>query len=203
MRWFRVAIACISLALATTPALAHKLRVFAVAEGRVISGYGFFVGGGRANGMLVTLTNVEAPDTPQAVPAGSDGAFRFEVTASGTYIVRMDAGDGHVAEARVIVNTGANAPAPATNITSPAPPAATATAASATLPAGPVCLSEASLRPLLAEAIGRELRPLHERLMEAESRIRFTDIAGGLGMIMGLAGVALWARARRPAGGAS
>jgi nickel transport protein len=203
MRWFRVAIACISLALATTPALAHKLRVFAVAEGRVISGYGFFVGGGRANGVLVTLTRVDAPDAPQVLSAGSDGAFRFEVTASGVYAVRIDAGDGHVAEARVTVTLEANAPAPSPANASPALPAATATSASPTLPAGPVCLDEASLRPLLAEAIARELRPLHERLIEAESRIRFTDIAGGLGMIMGLAGVALWTRARRPAGGAS
>jgi nickel transport protein len=202
MTWFRVVLACIGLTLATTPALAHKLRVFAVAEGRVISGYGFFVGGGRANGVLVTLTLSEANAPPQIVSAGSDGAFRFEVSASGIYVVHIDAGDGHVAETRVTVTLEANAPAPAPAIMSSPLPAASAAAASPTLPAAAVCLSEASLRPLLAEAIARELRPLHERLMEAESRMRFTDIAGGLGMIMGLAGAALWLRARRPLGGA-
>lgn len=199
MTWLRVALACIGLTLATTPALAHKLRVFAVAEGRVISGYGFFVGGGRANGVLVTLTLSGANAPPQIVSAGSDGAFRFEVSASGIYVVHIDAGDGHVAETRVTVTLATTAPVltpanppPALPTNSPAPAAAVS----------PACLDEAALRPLLAEAVARELRPLHERLMEAESRMRFTDIAGGLGMIMGLAGAALWLRARRPLGGA-
>jgi nickel transport protein len=31
----------------------------------------------------------------------------------------------------------------------------------------------------------------------AEGRLRFNDIAGGIGMIVGLAGAGLWAAARR------
>ncbi|NLH79539.1 MAG: hypothetical protein GX458_01670, partial [Phyllobacteriaceae bacterium] len=46
-------------------------------------------------------------------------------------------------------------------------------------------------------AVARQLRPLLEAYDQAEGRLRFNDVAGGIGMIVGLAGAALWVSARR------
>jgi nickel transport protein len=49
-------------------------------------------------------------------------------------------------------------------------------------------------------AVARQLRPLLEAYEAAEGRTRFNDIMGGIGMIMGLAGLALWGSTRRAGG---
>jgi nickel transport protein len=41
------------------------------------------------------------------------------------------------------------------------------------------------------------VRPLLEAFSATDSRIRLNDIVGGIGMIFGLAGVAMWMSARR------
>jgi nickel transport protein len=46
-------------------------------------------------------------------------------------------------------------------------------------------------------AVARQIRPLLEAQAEADGRVRFNDVMGGIGMIVGLAGAALWASARR------
>lgn len=46
-------------------------------------------------------------------------------------------------------------------------------------------------------AVARQIRPLLEAYDAAEGRARFNDVMGGIGMIIGLAGMALWASARR------
>lgn len=186
MRWLGGLI--LLLVLGVSPAAAHKLRVFAVAEGAVISGHGFLVGGGRANGVVVMLLRAGAADPEAVITADADGKFRFEVARAGPYVVRIDAGDGHMAEARVTISDGAGAQAPTATST---PPAATTALSSV------ACPDETALRALIATAVAQELRPLAERIEAADARLRFTDIAGGLGMILGLAGLALWARAKR------
>ena len=47
--------------------------------------------------------------------------------------------------------------------------------------------------------MSRQTRPLLEALERAEARLRFNDVAGGVGMIVGLVGAALWASSRRRA----
>ena len=51
-------------------------------------------------------------------------------------------------------------------------------------------------------AVARQTRPLMEAFEAMETRLRFNDIVGGIGMIVGLAGAALWAMARRKGGAA-
>jgi nickel transport protein len=46
-------------------------------------------------------------------------------------------------------------------------------------------------------AVARQIGPLLEAYTLAEGRVRFNDVMGGIGMITGLAGIALWASSRR------
>lgn len=176
-----VVVALIAMMLAATPAEAHRLRVFATVEGGAIEGYAFFVGGGRPDGAAVRF--VRAGDVVHATTTDAEGAFAWRPEEPGPLTVVVDPGGGHTAE----VTLGAERFGAA--------PAGDATPVSAAATASPDAL-DPSLEAAIEAAVARQIRPLLEAQAEAESRIRFNDVMGGIGMIVGLAGVALWARTR-------
>lgn len=185
MRRFLGAVIAAVLLVMSTPAWAHKLKVFAQAEGGDLVGTAYFAGGGKAMGADGA---VKTPDGQIAATfkTAPDGTFRVAVTQRLDYTITVDSGDGHVAETVV---------------------------RSETLPAGPskpgdegageATVSRAVAVPdlprLVEEAVARQIRPLREQLDEAESRARFSDIVGGIGVIFGLfGGAAWWSSRRRP-----
>lgn len=99
-----------ALTLIAAPALAHKLKVFAAAEGADITGTAYFAGGAPA---MDAPGRLLGPDGAELARFRTDAAGNFRVPAQGHQDVRVsvDSGDGHVAEARI----GADEPAmPAT-----------------------------------------------------------------------------------------
>lgn len=190
-RSLAVLLAAALLCAAPDPAAAHRLKAFAtVAEGAV-TGYGFLVGGGRAAGAAVTATGPDGATLWRGV-ADAEGAFRFPAPPAGPVTVSIDAGDGHAARITLPADRFGAAPAPAAPAAPAADPAGPAPAAP-----DPAALAPA-LEAAVAAAVSREIRPLHEALAAAEARVRFNDVAGGVGMILGMGGAALWALSRRP-----
>lgn len=191
-RLLALALLALSLTLAG-PAHAHKLKVFATVEAGAIRGYAFFIGGGRAQN-----TPWVAQDAAGArIAAGTtddDGRFAFALPArpQGDVTVAVDTHEGHIASATVAA-TRFGPPAPATPATRPAvpPPNADVTA---DVPAS----MDARLPALVEAAVQRQVEPLMEQIEQMDSRLRFTDVLSGLFLIIGLAGMALWARGRRP-----
>jgi nickel transport protein len=171
-------------ALVAAPAAAHRLKVFATVEGAEIAGYGFFVGGGRAARATVRAEGPGAAPLYAGV-ADDAGAFRFPAPARGPVTVTLDAGDGHVAAAVLGAERFASAGAARAAEPAPAPAAA-----------GDGGLSAAEIAAIEA-AVARQTRPVLEALAAAEARVRFGEVAGGLGVIAGLTGLALWWRGRR------
>jgi nickel transport protein len=166
---------------ATGNAAAHKLKLFAAAAGDTVSGYGFFVGGGRPAGAALVARDAGG-NTVWRGTTGDDGSFSFTVAAPAGLTLSIDAGDGHAAEATIA--GGGSAPVPPS---------------SAAAPAG----DDAALAALVAaevdKAVARQIRPLLEASAAAEARLRLNDILGGLGWIAGLVGVGLVvARRRKP-----
>lgn len=158
---------------------AHQLKLFATVEGGTVSGYGFFIGGGRATTALVTATAGDVPVVAD-LPVKADGAFAFPYDGPGPLRLVLDAGEGHRAESTLAVERFA-------------PGAAAGDQA---------CMADTDALADLIEArvdaaVARQTRPLLEALAEAEARLRFSDIMAGIGMIAGIAGAALWASARR------
>jgi nickel transport protein len=177
-----VALGLVALVVvAATPAEAHRLRVFATVEGGAIEGYAFFVGGGRPDGAAVRV--LRAGEVVHATTTDAEGAFTWRPEETGPLTVVVDPGGGHTAE----VTLGAERFGAA--------PASDEEAASAAAAASPDAL-DPRVEAAIEAAVARQIRPLLEAQAEAESRIRFNDVVGGIGMIVGLAGVALWARAR-------
>lgn len=179
------------LALAAVqPALAHKLKVFATAEGDTVTGYAFFIGGGRAAG--AKWSAVEGRDTPLAAGRTDDrGGFSLvppqPVTAD--IGITVDTEEGHIAFAVLpAARFGGAAAAPAA--------AETVAATAPATPATPVVAPD-EIGRIVDAAVQRQVEPLLERIEEMDSRLRIVDILSGVFLIVGLAGTTLWARGRK------
>lgn len=174
-----------------TPAQAHKLKVFASVAGGSVAGYAFFIGGGRPNG-TPWVAKDGAGSTVASGTTDAEGRFAFALPpgASGDVTVTVDTREGHIASATLAaarLGTG-GAPALATPPQAQ-PPALQAPALTAN--------DGGVLAATVEAAVQRQVEPLLERIEELDARLRLTDIVSGIFLILGLAGMALWARGRR------
>lgn len=163
----------------SSPALAHSLRVFATLERDNVSGYGFFVGGGRPKAAEWTAA-MGGQDIAEG-HTDAEGAFSFAIPGQvdGPVTVTVNSGEGHIATRVLGIERFAARPEQAPIVETPA--------ASATPP------TEA----MVQVAVAREIAPLMERIEHMDARMRVTDVISGLCLIFGIAGIALWARGRR------
>jgi nickel transport protein len=170
---------------------AHRLKLFATVEDGTVSGYAFFIGGGRPEGAALVIRDGEGRELYRGTTDAA-GTFSWRPPQASDLTLLVDAGDGHVAEAAItegrfsVVEGSATAAAAADS----------AGAESGVLPADAKDLADMIGRSV-DRAVSRQVRPLLEAYAAAEGRVRFNDVAGGIGMIIGLAGVALWALGRR------
>lgn len=179
-------LACVLALLALSPAHAHRLRVFATVQQGEIAGYAYFVGGARAKGASVVFRN-RADRELHRMSADANGAFKWRPDAPQTIRIVVDAGEGHVG--RLVIDR--------------------ARFSGPRAEAGPdveeTAVADESLSPAQREtieaavdaAVARHARPLMEAFEAMETRMRFNDIVGGIGMIVGVAGAAMWALSRR------
>lgn len=178
------------------PATAHSLRLFAKVEGDKVSGYAFFIGGGRPAG--VTWVAKMGVETVATGKTGPDGDYSFAVPdqVGEGIAITVDTGEGHIATTLLTPDrfsiVGATTATTATTAAPQAEAAAAGEAAAATAP-----LSGDATAQLVEEAVERQVGPLLERIEAMDARMRFTDIMSGIFLILGLAGMALWARGRK------
>lgn len=91
------------LGFSATCAHAHKLKVFATLEGQTISGYGFFIGGGRPNGAEIVIKDKSARDVYHG-KTDARGGFSFKTTGTSDYTIVVNTGEGHIAKALIEAN---------------------------------------------------------------------------------------------------
>jgi nickel transport protein len=174
------------------PAAAHKLKVFATVSGDAITGYAFFIGGGRARGVPW-----DAKDADGRIVSGetdAEGGFSLEppqpVTSDIT--VTVDTREGHIASAVIAASRFGASAGPAS---SPPPPEG-ADGPEASGQDLAIVTPEASA-DMVEAAVQRQVAPLLERIEMMDDRLRLTDVMSGVFLIVGLAGIGLWARSRR------
>lgn len=158
------------------PAEAHKLKVFATVEGDAIVGYAFFIGGGRAQGVVWVARM--GSDTLAEGRTDAEGGFLLPVPPAVTadITVTVDTQEGHLATA---------------TLTASRPGAGTVPASSATAATG------ATVAPRTETPGTGGAAPA--RIGEMQDRIRPVDVFAGLVAIAGLAGAGLWLRRGRAA----
>lgn len=198
MRRFLAAVVLAAAFLSSGTAEAHRLKLFVDVRGTTISGYGFFVGGGRPQGVRVVVRDGAAREVA-TLTTDDGGRFAWTAPEPGSYVVVLDAGDGHFVEHPI----GPERFAPTAASPSRSPDAVEPVGGNGVAPAAGVAersdfgdLVEASVD----RALARRLQPLLEAQAAAEARLRFNDVMGGIGMIVGLAGLAAWGMARRGGG---
>ncbi|WP_346895390.1 cobalamin biosynthesis protein CbiL [uncultured Roseibium sp.] len=184
------------LPVLAAPAEAHKLKVFATVEGDTVAGYAFFIGGGRAKG--TPWTAKDAAGTVMAEGKTDDeGRYRFTPSQPVTsdITVTVNTQEGHIAFAVIAASRfGGNA---AAGTAAAAPTAASAAPAASPSQGTSQPVSDERIAMLVESAVQRQLEPLLERIEQMDDRLRFSDILSGIFLIIGLAGIGLWARARK------
>ena len=180
-------------------AYAHKIRIFATVEGTTITGSVFFPGGGKARGATV---QVFGPDGARLGEATTDeqGEFTFQTTRQCDHKLVVQTPDGHRAECLVKAAELTGAPVPEAATGPPEAEAATAgedepedkAVGERREPTAPLALSRAELQGVVERAVSKQVNPLREDLDSLKEKRRFQDILGGIGYILGLAGITFY-----------
>lgn len=173
-------------------AAAHAMRVFARVDAQQISGYAFFVGGGRPSN--VDWIAKMGKDTVARGKTGTDGSYALTTPSPVTddIVITVDTREGHVASVRVAADRLDSASA--------ATAASSAKSGAESAPAQPKTAATSANQAeqqQIEVAIERQIGPVLERIEELDARLRLTDVMSGIFFIIGLAGIGLWARGRK------
>ncbi len=184
------------LPVLAAPAEAHKLKVFAAVEGNAVAGYAFFIGGGRAMGTPWTAKDAAGTVIAEG-KTDDEGRYRFippqPVTSDVTITVNTQ--EGHIASA--VISPSRFGGLAAAEAAVAAPTAASAAPAAGSSQSSSQAVSDERIAALVETAVQRQVEPLLERIEQMDDRLRFADILSGIFLIIGLAGIGLWARSRK------
>lgn len=197
---------CLLLILcSSSQVFAHKIRIFAWEEGNTVHSESKFSGGKAAKNSDILVTEAQSGKVLLTGKTDSKGAFSFPIpsTETETLKIEVNSGDGHknswlhdlstpqqkrtVAETRMV--------------TPPTPPATTVENSklehelSYTQP-NPSC-DQQEMMVLFETVLEKKLAPLRRTLAEnSNSKPTLKDILGGIGYILGLAGIAAYFKSK-------
>ena len=172
-------------------ARAHDLHLFAAVEGKNITGYTYYHGDVRVPDVEI---NIYAPGDEllgQTV-TDSNGEFQFALSYKCEHTVIAISQDGHRVTS-VIKAEALPDDLLAYQASTGDPPQETKT-----LEAN-LQLSEMQLKTIVDEAVAKQVRPLQEQILHYENKIRLHDVVGGIGCIVGLAGVSYYFAGKKKA----
>ncbi len=170
---------------------AHSMDVFASVEGKTIQGKAHYHDGTPAKNCAVTAFDPSGKEIGRS-KTDQQGKFTLEARFRCDYRLLVDAGDGHGGQYTISASVlPANLPAPGTSAVSQ-PAKSDHESDHQHLHSSPADAAAADTRlqqTMLAE-IHADVDALQEQLNDYEHRLRFRDILGGIGFIVGIVGVA-------------
>lgn len=194
--------AALAVLLAGTAAQAHKLKVFAMGDGQQITGYVYYPGGGRAQSLTVKALG---PDGAILGEVTTDNQGRFALSAKFRCDHRLvvQTPDGHKAayllKASELAAELPPLPGAPTKPITAQEPAADALGTFAEEEQDVVALDDLvwstvrkRMQSLVQDAVREQVQPLREQIEGYEERRRLHDILGGIGYIVGVAGIAFY-----------
>jgi nickel transport protein len=189
------------------PCDAHKVKMFASAEGEVITGYVYYTTGGKPKNVTV-LVQDNAGKKLGEVTTNEEGEFTFTAETRQDYVFILELSDGHKTSFTVtaeefpdslpFVNTELcivpqEEQNPVKEELMTLATQETAPAKEETQPYIPL----EEIENIVNKAVSRQIRPLREQLEGYEEKIRLHDILGGIGYIIGLMGLGYFLGARK------
>ncbi len=207
-----IATALLILLLASGTALAHKIRIFAYEENGFIVGETAFSGGKSPKNVEIQLEDAASGTLLLSTKTDQSGNFSFPVpeVAKEQQLdleVIVNVGDGHknswlleAADYLPGVSSAASAQtAPQSAMQMSETPSQVIAEKTASLSSGDcVSISNTQLRLVINEVVSQQLSPIKHMLAESrEQKTSLKDILGGIGYIMGLAGIAAYMKAKK------
>jgi nickel transport protein len=191
------------LGFLAAPALAHRVLVFAYAEGDTIYTESKFIPNDPVRQGKVLVIDAKTGQELLTGTTDDHGKFSFKIPPAAQaqkmdLRIVMDAAMGHRGEwllkaanylGGVQETAGTSAPAPAAATPAPAPAAAKSGN-----------IDQQALEAALQKTLERQLGPINEKLTDLTiHRTTLPDILGGIGYIVGIFGVAAYFMSKRKA----
>ena len=171
---------------------AHSVRIFAAQNADKITGKVYFVGGGVGENVDVVISGQDGTKLA-TVKTNEKGEFSFVPAGKDSeYKLSVNTGDGH--SAKTSVSFGSAEVNLAAVQVQPAPSAGAAQAPSAALPSG---IDARAIEEIVDKSVSKRILPLQESIERYEGLIRLRDVLGGIGYILGIAGIASFFLSRR------
>lgn len=172
---------------------AHKVRIFAYAEGNTISGETAFSGGRTPKNAEIIIEDAASAKKLLTCRTDAQGLFHFPIPEEArqdrmNLRIIINVGDGHRGE--WLLEAAEYLP----DSTSKLPPAekqeSVAETSSSNIPTKSIPVDEELLRRVVEEALDTKLSPIMRILVKSQNKgPRLQDILGGIGYILGLAGI--------------
>lgn len=187
-RTLRALAAFLCLGLWALPALAHKVNLFAFAEGGQVYVQGYFSDGKRPKGGKVS---VYGPDGQLLLEGRTNdqGEFTFPAPAVSPVEIVLDAELGHTARMKLDL-AGERDQAPGD-------PNAGLTADAGAAGSAGATVDRAALEALVHRAVAKGVLPLAREVDALKSRVSTDRILAGIGAILALLGGVAFVQARR------
>ena len=188
--------------LTGSPALAHRVSIFAWVQGDTVHTQSKFMGGKRPDQALIEVFD-EAGNLLLKGKTDAQGLFSFQAPQISDLQIVLTAGMGHRAVwalsredfQETAVESDNHQPL---NAVPPRESDEFDSKTSKTHPSPESGLSAAEVTTLVEAALDRKLKPLMDRITALnENRISLSDILGGIGYIVGLVGLAAYMQYRR------
>lgn len=186
--------------LIIAPVQAHNVIAGAYVEGMTVEGEIAFSDGGFAQaGVLVEVLD-SAGNKLGETHTEEEGLFSFVADTAVQHTFKADLGAGHIANIVVEADEFSPDTKTAAKANNAASKASTGQQAQAVIssPANTLTgLSADELESIIRRAVAQQVKPLQKELRAYKEKVMLRDIAGGLGFIFGLFGVAAWVAARK------
>lgn len=184
------------LLINSSPAMAHKIKLFATVENMNIQGYAYFAGGQVAKQATVSIKNANG-ETLSTLQTDAKGQFQYLAPQAMEYHLSVNTHDGH-GDSYIIkaIEFSSNSPSenPSANTLVPVFSEITTNHNVATVFA--TNIKQEDLKQI-EKIVSAQIHPLREQLEAYQEKIQLRDIIGGIGYIVGLAGFWLFWQNRR------
>ena len=200
--WIQVRLIClrmmtlVMLISVGLSAQAHKVNMFAFAEGSEVFVEGYFTDGKKPKKCEVIVYDVEGKALLTGM-SNEDGQFSFAIPAPGELRITLNAGEGHMAEyvlAAEELGMDDNDSSDISEVNTDPTAMAVVGADVAVVSTMP---ENKELQVLVSKATSKAMRPVMRALDELKERRTMSDIIGGVGIIMGIGGLLLYFQARK------
>jgi nickel transport protein len=175
------------LTLKSSPALAHKINIFAWAEGQTVFTESYFTGGKLIEGGMVEVFDSAGQKLLEG-RTDQKGEFSFKLPQKTDLLLVLTASMGHKSDFTLKVENADEAA-----------PAAEPAKITGELSPDTVTVDMRQLRTVIEETLDLRLKPIYRSLADAKRREgpSLTNIIGGLGYIIGIMGLILYVRSRK------